>query len=228
VVNIVLVNASPVLSDAAVLAVLPALQKWDRDMLAPAYGFEPCRYSFLSWTMYQREPSRPDEWPIFLNRHSSDASALGFHDDPAGGHVYGRVFVGDCIRYGISWTVDLSHEAAEMRGNPTLDKTFKMPDGRLSLWELADPVEDDSFAIDVDGVKLSDFVMPDYWSSKTVGQFDYGRHLTGPCPTLTPGGYQSIYDGQQWTQMTAMFMGGPPSYRSSRFHNGMRRPKGDE
>lgn len=219
-VQICVVNASPVLSDAEAAAVVPALQKWDDTMVAPAWGFEKCVYSFMP---RGKLPGPGDQrWPIFLNRHSSDPGALGWHDDQIG-KVFGRVFVGDCILAGVSWTVDLSHEAAEMRGNPTLNRTWTMRDGRLALVELADPVEDDVLAIEVDGVKLSDFVLPAYFSTGP-GPYDYKGRLGAPCPSLAPGGYQSIYDAGAWTQLTAMRIGLPPSYRSMRNHYGMRRP----
>lgn len=219
--DILIVNASPVLLDGEVSSIIPALQKWDDDYLRPAYGFDRCTYHFMPRGQLP-DPNDASVWPIFLNRHSVDPGALGWHDDDSG-RVFGRVFVGDCLRYGVSWTVDLSHEAAEMRGDPHVDQKFVMPDGRISMVELCDAVEADELAITVDGVRFSDFVLPDYWSAKTSGKFDYQGALTGPCPTLTPGGYMSIWDGRGWTQHTAMFLGGPPSYRSIRFHQSHRR-----
>lgn len=221
--NIVLVNASSVLSDDAVAAILPALQKWDNTMLRPAYEFDPCTYRFMSWHSFRASPPPPEAWPIFINNHSSDASALGWHDDQSG-RVFGRVFAGDCLRYGISWTVDVSHEAAEMRGDPQINKTFKMADGRVAIYELADAVESDECGIMVDGVLLSDFVLPSYWAERApAGQTDYAGHLRGACPALAPGGYMSVYDGGQWTQVTKRWIGGPSSYRSGRTHGRVAR-----
>ena len=222
-VEIVVVNASNVLTDAEVTAVIPAIQKWDDSLLRPAWGFDPCTYSFATWHDFQQRPVDPNRWPLFLNRHSTDPGALGWHDDQSG-MIFGRVFVGDCLRYGVSWTVDLTHEAAEMRGDPTIDKTATLPDGRLALVELCDPVEDDLYAIEIDGVKLSDFVLPSYFSAGAA-PYDHRGILRGPCPTLASGGYQSIFDRGNWTQVTAMGLGGPPSYRSQRYHRGHRLPR---
>lgn len=220
-IEIVIVNASHILTDAEAAAIVPALQVWDDTMLAPAWRIAPCKYSFQTWAEFRAAPIA-STWPIFLNNHSTDPGVGGYHDDQAG-LVYGRIFVGDCVRYGISWTVDCSHEAAEMRGDPTIDKTFTMADGRLAMHELCDAVEDDALAIDVNGVKLSDFVLPAYFSAADAGPYDYGNHLTSVCPALTTGGYMSIYDGTSWSQVTAMYLGGGPSYRSVRYHHGDRR-----
>jgi hypothetical protein len=129
-IGIVIVNASPVLSDAEAAAIVPALQVWDDTMLAPAWGFDKCTYTFMP--RHQLPAPGDTRWPVFLNRHSLDATALGWHDDQST-QIFGRVFVGDCIQYGISWTVDCSHEVAEMRGDPTNNKTWTMPDGRLAM-----------------------------------------------------------------------------------------------
>lgn len=230
--EIVIVNASSVLTDAEVQAVIPALQRWDDEMLRPAWGFDPCTYSFAS--RHQMPAPNDPRWPIYVNRHSTDPGALGWHDDRAG-RIFGRVFAGDCLRYGISWTVDLSHEAAEMRGDPTIDRVVTLADGRQALVELCDPVEDDRFAIDVGGVKLSDFVLPGYFgmllghpmgtTDPPMPPFDYGGHLSGPCPTLTTGGYQTLIVDGQYTQVTAMYLGGDPSYRSQRYHRSHRAPR---
>src|SRR5579859_6647116 len=166
--DIVIVNASHVLSDADAASIVPALQTWDDTLLAPAWGFDRCVYSFMP---YGHLPVPDDtRWPVFLNKHSTDPGALGWHDDQ--GRPYGRVFVGDCVTYGLSWTVDCSHEVAEMRGDPTINKTWTMPDGRQALIELCDPVEDDILGIDIGNTKLSDFVLPAYFSTGP-GAYDH-------------------------------------------------------
>jgi hypothetical protein len=220
--EILIVNASPVLADAEAEAVVAALQTWDDTMLRPAWGFDPCTYSFMG-RGHLPDPLDP-RWPLFLNRYSTDPGALGWHTaDP--NLIYGRVFVGDCLRYGISWTVDVSHEAAEMRGNPRIDQTFRMTDGRLAMRELCDAVESDDYAIDVAGVKMSNFVLPAYFSHADPGPYDYRGKLHGVCPSLSPGGYMAIYNGTDWTQVTAMLLGAPLSSRALRFSRSDRLPR---
>ena len=221
--EIVVVNASDVLTDAEVGSVVPALQEWDDKMLAPAWGLDRCIYSFTPRGQFDGSWDWTDpRWPLLINRHSLDPGALGWHDDRSG-RIFGRVFAGDCIRYGVSWTVDLSHEAAEMRVDPTVDRVWRMPNGHYAMVEACDPVESDELAISVLGQRLSDFVLPAYFS-RDPGPYDYGGHLRGPCPYLSPGGYQSIFNGTSWIQKTAMALGGPPSYRSQRYHARHRVP----
>jgi len=149
-VDIVLIQASNVLTDAQIIATLPALQKWDTDFLRPAWGLDAASYSFATLNQFQAGATS-GAWPIFINRHSRDSGILGFHDQTPDGQPFGRVFVGDCLRYGISWTVDLSHEAGEMREDPTIDNFFTMADGRIVLREVGDAVEADENGISVDG-----------------------------------------------------------------------------
>lgn len=237
-VAIVVVNGSGVLTDAEVSAVIPALQRYDDELLRPAWALEPATYSFMNWHQFPWDQYRADPTifqPIFVNRHSTDPGALGFHEDQTElNRIFGRIFAGDCLRYGISWTVDLSHEAGEMRIDPQTNRTVTLPDGRIALVEVCDPVEDDLQAVTIDGVKLSNVVKPNYFFLSSVnpdvvsptplpGPWDYGGHLTGPCPTLTAGGYQELLENGQWTQEARRLSGGPWSYRTERWNAGSHR-----
>ncbi len=147
-----------------------------------------------------------DTWPIFLNRHSDDEGALGWHDDDPSQNIrtYSRVFVGDCIRYGLDWGITLSHEALELILDPDIQRVWKMPKGRLAALEACDAVESDKFGYRVGKHKMSDFVLPAYFSADKAGPFDWRKKLKGPCPMLTEGGYMSITDAHgNWTEIYA-------------------------
>jgi hypothetical protein len=200
--ELVIVNASPVLSDADVQAVIAPLQlQIDRDFL-PVWEavVEPRHVSFASADDISQLP--PDCEPIFLNKHSTDDSALGWHDFH-GSQAFSRCFVGDCLRAGLDWRVTLSHEALELILNPTIKKVWRMQDGRLAAFEACDAVEADELAIDFgDGMKMSNFVLPSYYNNTGNGPFDFGHVLTGPCPTLTHGGYLPVTNRYgQWSQV---------------------------
>ncbi len=219
--NIVLVNASLVWTDTQVIAVLPGIQAWDDQYVRPAYALDKCIYSFMTMRDFQAGKGT-GAVPLFLNRHSVDPGVLGFHDYP--GVTYGRAFIGDCIRYGVSPTTDISHEAAEIRWNPQINKFFTIPDGpfagNIAPQELSDAVEADQFGIAINNMLFSDVVWPDYWSAKKAGSFDAQGQLRGHCPTMLPGGYQSLFDRRHgWHQINARFIGGPASWRSARFDN---------
>lgn len=203
--RLVVVNASPLLSDKDVQARVKPLQtQIDRDFMPHwQHKVEPVHVEFAGIDDIPDLP--PDCWPIFLNRHSTDAGALGWHDDDPSQNirVYSRVFVGDCLRFGLNWGVTLSHEALELILDPDIRRVWRMPDGRLAAFEAADAVEADDLAYDIGGHKMSDFVLPAYFSTSHRGPFDFKHHLHKPCPALMPGGYMSISDAAgNWTQIT--------------------------
>lgn len=203
--DLVVVNASPLLPDKDVRAKVKPLQtQIDRDFM-PHWGHrvEPVKVEFAGMRDIPDLP--PDCWPIFLNRHSTDVGALGWHDDDPSQNIrtYSRVFVGDCIRLGLDWGVTLSHEALEILLDPDINQVWRMPNGRLAALEAADAVEADDLAYDIDGHMMSDFVLPAYFSTRRYPPYDFKGHLRKRCPGLTPGGYMSITDSSgNWTQIT--------------------------
>lgn len=225
---ITIVNASTLLTDDQVWAVVPALQiQYDRDF-KPPWGDRVPDVQFEFAGMADIPTLSPDCWPMFLNRHSSDAGALGWHTDE--NKVFGRVFAGDCLRYGIDWAVDLGHEVLETALDPTARKVYQMPNGMLAAFEACDAVEDDKQSYDIttpDGtvVKCSNFVLPDYFDNRAgASQFDYCGKLTGPCPSLTPGGYMSLLPtgATAWTTIQQDHQDGIPSARFLQSHRHRR------
>lgn len=203
--SLVIVNASPLLRDDEVKALVTPLQtQIDRDFL-PAWrarGVGPVRVGFAGTIDIPKLP--PDCWPIFLNKHSNDPGALGWHDDDPGQNirVYSRVFVGDCLRFGLNWETTLSHEALELMADPDVRRVYRMPNGRLASLEVCDAVEADDLAYDVGGHQMSNFVLPAYFSARHFGPFDHLGKLTKGCPALTPGGYMPVTDANgNWTQV---------------------------
>ncbi len=188
---IVIVNASNVLTDTEAAYPIPMMQKQIDTQLLPAWGGGVVD-SELHFATAAEIPTLPaDCWPIFLNRHSTDPGALGWHTEE-GVKVFGRVFVGDCLHYGLVWTIDAMHEIIETMGDPNATQTFKMEDGTIAAKELADAVEADDQAVVIDGVKLTNFVFPSYFSSGGAAKYDQQGNLRGPCPTLTDGGYMEL------------------------------------
>ncbi len=233
--DIVLVQASHVIPDVDVIAAIPSLTKWAR-LVTDAYGLEPCNFSFAPLDEFLRQgglsalglSARPS-WPLFINRHSTDPGALGFHS-AANGRPYGRSFAGDDILDKISPWTTLSHEAGEMILNPYVKEYVTLRDGSITVKEACDAVEDDIQAIEIDGYKWSNFVLPTYWDNRSIQspgtKYDYQGRLAGSCPALTPGGYQAILrpGATSWTQVTEMHLGSRPrpSVRSQRFHGSLR------
>lgn len=204
--DLIIVNASPVLTDAVVRACVAPLQtQIDRDFL-PHWKHKVAPVKVLSAGIDDIPNLPPDCWPIFLNRHSSDPGALGWHDDDPDQNIrtYSRVFVGDCIRFGLDWGVTLSHEALELILDPDIKRVWRMPNGRYAAFEACDACEADELAYDIGGHKMSDFVLPSYFSARGAGPYSFRNNLSGRCPALAPGGYMSVTDSRgQWTQVSA-------------------------
>lgn len=201
--SLVIVNASPLLSEIVVQDKVKALRVQIDDHFLPHWhGRAPAvKVEYAGMADIPQLP--PDCWPIFLNKHSADPGALGWHDDDPGQNirVYSRVYVGDCMRLGLDWGVTLSHEALELLADPDIKRVYRMANGRLAGVECCDAVEADTLAYDVLGHKMSDFVYPAYFSRDTRGPFDHRHMLTAPCPKLMPGGYMPVTDARgNWTQ----------------------------
>lgn len=223
--DVIIVNASPLLTDEEVeKKVKPLQRKFDRDFY-PSWAaasriarIPEVTFHFATAKEIPRLPKTA--WPIFLNRHSKEANALGWHDY-TDGKAYSRVFVGDCIRLGLDWSVTLSHEVDELILDPNIHRVWVMSNGEQAALEACDPVEADEYGYTVNGQKMSDFVLPAYFSTSAEGPWDFRKHLEGPCPTLTPGGYQSITRGGRWVQIFANEEDRIPSARA--LMNGHRR-----
>jgi hypothetical protein len=200
------VRACELLSEAEVKATIAPLQiQIDRDFMK-YWGNKiienQIKVEYANISDIKNLPG--DSWPVFLNRHSNDLDALGWHDDdPAQNiRIYSRVFVGDCLQLNLNWQTTLSHEALELILDPDIRRVYKMSNGRLAAFEACDAVEADEQAYEIEDFLASDFVLPEYFSNSKSGPFDFRSHLSLPCPSLTPGGYMSITDASgNWNQI---------------------------
>lgn len=187
-----IVNASTLLKDEQVEAcVVPLQEQVDLDLMPhwQQAGAHPVHITFRRMADIPRIP--PDVWPIFLNRSSTEPGALAWHTEE-GTLVYGRTYVGDCLAMGLSWQCTLSHEVVETVVNPTATKVWRMPDGRYTSLEVADAVEADKYHYERHGIWLSDFVYPEFFSTRKVAKYDHMGVLRGPCPDMGDGGYLSV------------------------------------
>ena len=104
------------------------------------------------------------------------ASGLGMHDDSVSGIPTGYVFtkLREATRLAlpwVSWSVDLSHEALELVADPQLNLLVKGPHPKFRrevfhYREIADPVQSETY--DIDGVNVSNFVLPHYYNAQGV------------------------------------------------------------
>lgn len=191
--QIAVVNKS--LSATNVAEVVAAIQKQVTRDLAPAHGVSATIFDSTHHTV------PPGAWPCYLLDHSDVDGALGYHDLVKGTPVL-KVFVADDIADGLSWSVTLSHEVIEALGDPGCQLASDLGNGRFVGFEHGDPVEDDRYGYLIDGVMVSDFVLPSWYQAGSKGPWDFARHLKAPL-SLLPGGYASVYQAGKWGQVTA-------------------------
>lgn len=204
--NIAIINASTVLKDADVQAIVPALQKQVAQDFAPVYG------STATLSFYSQSATPPaGSWWITVLDNADQAGSLGYHDLTNDGLPLAKVFAAGDIQNKASWSVTVSHEMLEMLADPDITLTaFSQADattGTLYAYEICDACEDDQYGYEIDGVLVSDFVYPAWFESfrkPSSTQFDRQQRVTQPFQLLGGGyiGTFSITGGSGWTQKT--------------------------
>jgi hypothetical protein len=165
--------------------------------VAPVYGGE--------YLVRVGSAAGPGEVPcniLPLLPQPGTGGAVAYHDD-AGGPVVLDGLGDSAVLYGPgnSHTVSMTHEMVEVVGNPSInrwsDQTLDPGSATIQTAdEWADPVEGDSFPIEVDGLAVycSNFVLPAWSDPESSGPFDYmtSRGMPGATP---PGGPFQIANG---------------------------------
>lgn len=201
-ITVAIVNPSTVLTDAEVAAVVPALQKQVSNDFASAWGTD----AHLVFVPKGQTPD-PAAWQLAILDNSDQAGALGYHDLTSAGQPLGKVFAGTDKQYGYNWTVTTSHELLEMLGDPDIDLCVQGADTQgnplFYAYEACDAVEADGDGYQIDGVTVSNFVTPAWFTAGEPGPWDHRSLLTG-AQQLRPGGYIGVWTpAQGWTQRTA-------------------------
>lgn len=203
-ISIAVQNLSTVCTDDEVKGIVAAVQKQITHDFYPAWGVN-ARLRFVAKNA--KMPS--GAWQIAVLDTSDQADALGYHDITAEGLPLGKVFAKSDKDSGYKVSVTFSHEALEMLGDPDINLCAEVDNngsGRLYAYEMCDPVEADKLGYDIDGVTVSDFVLPAYFESfRTSGPFAFKTSLPGPF-TLAAGGYLGYLDfnsGKGWQQQFA-------------------------
>lgn len=171
----------------------------------------------------------PQGWaPLvaFEQADQADAAYEGYHDLDEQGRPYGRAFLsaipGGAILHdpsgaGASLAAVLAHEAAEMAldlmANAWIDAPFTDPAtmhaySQIAL-ELADPVQELTYQISVEGVPVdfSNFIYPAWFDRRAAAvPFDHMGALKTPL-TLAPGGYAIVRETKPDRQVFARLLG---------------------
>ena len=110
-----------------------------------------------------------------------------------------------------------------MAVDPWLNSAYQ--DARGTFWagEICDPVEDDQYGYQINGVLVSDFITPNWFAHRFAkGPYDFKQHALGKFEVLS-GGYAQAFDPTKgWVQVT-----GPKAMMSAKYEpsEGSRRER---
>jgi len=208
-IRVSIVNQCSVLQDSDVKPVVDALQIQVTRDFAPAWGID-------AELIFVPKGQTPDAntWMLLLLDNSDTQGALGYHDLNPVGMPMGKVFAKTDLDCQSSWSITLSHELLELLADPDINLTTFVQtspqSGYLFAFEMCDAVEDDQFGYEINGVQVSNFVLPAYFQrSIKTDKWDFCGHLPGPVPAMLEGGYLSQFPvnvpGQSggWSQINA-------------------------
>jgi hypothetical protein len=203
-----ILNQSTVISDEELQAAIGAIQiQLDRDF-APAWGLT-ATLQFLP----KNTPLPVHHWMVVVMDTTDQAGTLGYHDITEAGMPIGKIFAKDDQKYGLSWTVTLSHEVLEETLDPYIANCVFVQNstttGTLYAFECSDPVEDDDLGYEINGILVSNFVFPSWFEGfrkPNSTQFDFCNKTTKPFELATSGYISTFVVGantQGWNQINA-------------------------
>jgi hypothetical protein len=197
--TIAILNDSTVTTDAEVEAMVPALQQQISVDFAKYWDLD-------AKLLFVPKGSRPDlaYWQMVVLDDSDQAGALGYHDLTPTNKPMGKVFARADLQAGDKLSVTLSHELLEMLADPYVNLSVMNSDnGNFYAYEVCDAVEDDSLGYMINGVLVSDFVLPQWFITNFRGQVSFKSHVAAAFD-LAKGGYIGYFNPAvgQWNQAT--------------------------
>lgn len=130
-----------------------------------------------------------DYWAVIVRDDIGEPGAAGIHREKSTGEPFGLV------QFSNTWRLIASHEILEMLVDPH-GKRFERADSIISeqgqvdyLVEVCDPSEAFQFGYQVNGIQLSDFYTPEYFSSTDVSgvRYSFSGAITEPLQVLRDG-----------------------------------------
>lgn len=195
--QILIINKSTVVGPADLAPVIAAQQKQIDNDFATAWS------GLRADLVYSADDNATAE-RIYLLDNSDQADTLGYHDFQ-GGEPVGFVFAKTSIDAGYSWTSTFSHEVLEQLADPDVNSTAIAPlpshPGRQAAYayEVCDAVEADLYKID--GVELSNFVLPGWFVPGSPGPWDFLKLCTAPLQLRKEGYIGYTANLHSWQQL---------------------------
>src|SRR5262245_56158593 len=203
--RLALVSQVDELSTPELTRVAAAIQTQITGDFAPAWGID------ATLTAFQTVADVPvDYWPVIVQSPTAVGPTLGYHTTN-NGVPYALV------SYQPGWTMAASHQCLEVLADPNANRLISGPSpkpgqGRVSfLVQVCDPCLAEQYAYEIDGVTVSDFLLPAFYGGEEK-PFDFRGAMSRPWELL-PGGYISWQDpesGRWWQQV---YYGEQPEFR---------------
>lgn len=216
---VAVINASTIIPDDECRRVTAALQTQVSRDFAPVWGTD----AALTFVPSHDTPP-PGNWWLSILDNTDRALVLGHHELTPDGFPVGKVFAKTDHQFGLNWTVTASHELLELLADPFVNLTvFSHPQSGASTlyaYEVCDPCQDESFAYEIDGISVCNFVYPAYFNlaqPPAVNKFDHMGALAKPVPEVLKGGYITAYDihgSQDWQPVKAATVPHGPTDRT--------------
>lgn len=198
---IAIINQSTAATDAEIQSYVPALETQVIRDFGPTWGFG----APIKW-FAKDDPAVAGHWQVVVLDNADQAGALGYHDTTTADLPMAKVFAATDKQYNQSLSVTMSHEILEMLGDPYINMTTTVEDSngnisRLIAYEACDAVEADELGYDINGVLVSDFMLPCWFDQNSKAtKFDHLGHCTSPLEVLS-GGYIGFWTPTGgWTQ----------------------------
>jgi hypothetical protein len=190
--NIALVSNSPSLPFAELAPAAAAISKQTQRDVAPLWNVS------ATLTPFPSAAAVPvGYYRVTIEDNIDEPGAAGFHTDE-NNQPYAL------IQYDIGWSVTLSHETLELLVDPFGNRLYPgvIAGARVQiLEEICDPPE--NFSYTIDGVSVSDFVLPEYFSAAPRKNHSYSFLDNCTAPYQVPdGGYISYIANNEWWQIT--------------------------
>jgi hypothetical protein len=180
--TISIVNLSTAVSNAEVAAWTDAIQRQVHEHLAPVWKVDAA--------VRLRDAPAEGDWICRLEDEvSGNPNLMGTHFIRDDGTPGCAVYVRPILAVGEMVSKTLSHEVLEMLVDPWLSNvTFgapSVPNGlTLYLREICDPVS--AYSYEIDGVRVSDFTLPEFWRVPGAAKGQPLDHLGAAANALAP------------------------------------------
>lgn len=197
--NIYIVNQSTTVSNGDVQTMARAFAHQLRYDAAPLFGLAPIPVIYAPKQALKDKTLPPGSWVLSVLDDPDQADALGWHTEEQGELIYGRIFArpvldngGDALTKELSVASVGSHEVLETFADPHCNTYADSGQGYLVAYEVCDPVESDSYPVEVGKTKVtvSNFVTPKWFDPQAArgDRFDYMGNCSEPFE-MTQGGY---------------------------------------